>query len=485
MSDSTGDVPHSHPTDADIDVDIGITPQQLMSTLRDLTSFVKEQQTTNARLLSLLSQQPKPPPSQPTSTVVDDASNDDEMLPMDEEQKRQVVRDARKSVILANTNNNTVYNGDLLSPSTPAPRRQSEAERERRQTRFVHDTTPIHTPATRSPLVPPLLKARLPAVKKSKESPYYEANQTMSKLDKFYGDRKNDKDVDVYGFVRSMDFQLNRWMEHETFGKLELVTSCTGGAAQMWLLKKRDDLSVLYAQNAITAEMTEWEYVRTEFIEQMGGGQTERLAQAKLLTLKLGRGGSEDLAKFIARFDEYAQRAYPLSKYPDTHARSLMLAQLFDARVKDSDLYVWSQMMRTQPRPEMLKEMQDALSAAWEVEQVIKDARASSKRSYSDSAQGRGGNAPMSHSLNSIEDGDEGSPGGHEGAEAANVMAAKNGGGQKRVFNKHINSQIAYQIIRANRCLLCYSKEHRASGCTSPAKQAPTAAELKAWAGQP
>ena len=209
-----------------------VTNTQLMEVLTRLSHFTERQEAINADLLSKQEQfrsymELQRSGSDSDSSVAADDSEEKTVsseVEDNEEKKRQVVRNSRKSVTLLNDNNGTLYTGDMLSPTGPPPtKKQTEAERERRQSRLFHTPASLHkTPAS---AVKPKTSMSLPAVDKSRHSKYYEANSALSKIDKFYGDRKNDKDIDVYTFVRSVDFQLDRWMEDEPFGRLELVIS--------------------------------------------------------------------------------------------------------------------------------------------------------------------------------------------------------------------------------------------------------------------
>jgi len=475
-----------------------------MEVLTRLSRFAERQESINADLLagqeqfrSYMAQQGSDSDSD-SSIAAEEEKFASSQVEDNEEKKRQVVRNSRKSVTLLNDNNGTLYTGDMLSPTGPPPaRKQTEAEKERRQSRLFHTPASkslhIKTPAS---AVKPKSSVLLPAVDKSRHSKYYEANLAMGKIDKFYGDRKNDKDIDVYTFVRSVDFQLDRWMEDEPFGRLELVTSCTGGAAQMWLLNKRRDLNTMLGLGRITAEMAEWEYVRDDFIDNMGGGQVKRLHQTKLDGLKLGRGGdSEELAKFITKFHEYSQRAYPLDDYPDTPTRSSMLGRLFETRVRDSDWGLWSQMMRMTPNTDKLEDLEQALQVVWNVEQHIRSQKSKKLGEYAQQggvkANKGGGYANNSHPSQYVhhlevagETSDDNRQEGETSSETLNAAAATkstNGGSGQKRKNKHIDGAVAKKLIELKRCLHCYKKnDHWARECTAPANRPPTDAELKA-----
>jgi hypothetical protein len=279
----------------------------------------------------------------------------------EKKQQQRAVRDSRQSLYLHNSN--------LLSPLAPPlgvrPRTQDEVNRRASQ------GGPFTTPGPASPTQP---HAGVPFIDKGRYSKYDQASQALKGIDKFYNDKKHDKDIDVYTFVRSVDFQLDRYMGTEQFGRLELVISCTAGSAQTWLLSKRDDLAAMIKMGMIAAERAEWNEIKELFIERMGGGQTERLNQTKLDELKMGRhGGVDEVMKFVTSFREYASRAYPLAKHPDTKARSLMLGTKFQERVRDSDFGVWRETMRRMPAPETLEEWELALSSAWATEQAVRD----------------------------------------------------------------------------------------------------------------
>ena len=381
----------------------------------------------------------------------------------------------------------TVYGANMLSPLTgPVPVARTAQEIERRASHgLVYSPVPASRAAV-EPMAPAVPGG--PAIDRSKDSKYWKADQALAKTDKFYGDKKHDKGVDVHTFVRAIDFQLDRWMEAQQLGRLELVISCPAGQAQAWLMNKLDDLNLLVARNVVSRENAEWAFIKNEFIEKMGGGQAERVNMTKLDTLKLGPGNdSEEVLKFISHFREYALRAYPLSKHPDTEMRSRMLGVIFEKRVKDSNRYVWAEMQRVMPRPEKLEEWEEALLSGWTVNQSIREEMVASKA-------GRGGFTPNGSAVSSathrlqhaaVQSDTDSTNACDEGADtssdALNAVVAKGSksGGLKRE-NNFIDGKMAAQLIRARRCLHCYAKGHFARECTAPTNRAPTEAELKA-----
>jgi hypothetical protein len=469
-----------------------VTNEQLMAALTRLTEFATTQQSLNAdlqakqaQLMTVVAELRNAAPA--ATDVNEDESKQGALDAATLQADRQrAVHNSRRSVHILNSN---FVTGDLMSPNPapPASSVQTEAERLRRVSGSFN--TPAR-PFTATPAASTKIKAidALPFVSKDKHSNYNQANTAMSKLDKFYGDKKHDKDIDVYTFVRSIDFQLERWMQGEQFGRLELVISCTAGPAQMWLLNKRDDLAVLLASGQITKEMTEWDYVRKDFIDSMGGGQTQRLYQTKLEAVRLGRGSdSDELTKFITKFRDYAFRAYPLDEYPDTTTRSRLLGQMLERNVRESDFGVWKEMMRVMPKPQTLEDMEEALTSAWSVEQTIR----SQRKPYVEYGKGggKGGNSTTpSPSLMNMDVEKETASGGSrsESETDESLMAAiarKPGDGETRkrtANNKHINGAVAAKLIALRRCLHCYKIGHYARECTTPANRPPTESELKA-----
>ena len=418
----------------------------------------------------------------------------------EKERQRQTVRNSRTSVYQNNSINDysTVAGGYPFSPLAPPPvRTLTEQERDRRASHGIPDS--FSTPAPVAKIAAEAV-VKLPDIDRSRYSPYGQANASVGKLEKFHGDKTNDKDIDVYTFVRTVDFELNRWMSSQLIGRLELVISCTAGPARMWLMTKHNDLMALVQKKVIAAEMAEWnDVVKEQFIEAMGGGQTQRLYEAKLEELKLSRThGNDGLTKFITSFREYAVRAYPYEKFPDNRQRSLMLGKAFQTRVCESDMRVWTEMNRMMPRPETVEEWELALTQAWATEQRVREQmRRTGYGRYGENAAGtarnKGGftssSAAQSVSHMQVE-GETGLDGGDEDSdESLNAVAAKGGvnkkgEGQRSGRNRHIDGKMAKQLMMVKRCLLCYSGKHFARECTAPASRPPTEKELKEKADQ-
>ena len=415
----------------------------------------------------------------------------------DEEQKqsereRFIVANSRQSVYFDNRAQGGV--GDSarspLSPFAPPFRpAQTQAEQERRASHGESFRTPLPVarPAVQAaPDTEATSASGGATINKNKGSPYDNANYAISRMDKWYGDKKHDKDIDVHQFVRSVDFQLNRFMGTQVLGRLELVISGTAGPAQMWLMTKREDLDYLVRCKAVRPEAAEWDAVRAEFIARMGGAQSQRLYEAKLDELKLGKaGGSDEVTKFITAFREYAMRAYPLDKHPDTASRSMMLGKIFRERLEKSDIEIWAEAMRCKPVPETLEQWEDALASAWTTVHAIRE------KTRKLAFQSNRGGAASVHNMLVEYDTEEGASteGQSSTSEALNAVADKRHGGgkgegRKTARNKHIDGKIARQLMQMGRCLHCYKSGHFAKECTTPANRPPKDDELKAKAGQ-
>lgn len=467
------------------------TNQQVLDMLK---AFMAEQRATNADLRAQQSQLMSYLEVDTTEglAAAQMAEQDEKAAHDVDQQQMDTVRNSRTSVYLHNSNNthSTVESNNMLSPSQftqPKVRPPTAAEQQRRASHGIPFSTPNpkHKTIDRSATL-----ASIPGgpIDKSRSSPYGQASYALSKMDKFYGDKQHDKGIDVYSFARSVDFTLNVWMPEQMMGRLELVISCTGGPAQMWLLGKREDLNVLVMREQLRPELAEWNSVKEEFIERLGGGQSQRLYHSKLGSLKMGRGDSSDeVTKFITSFRDYAMRAYPLDRYPDTKARSLMLGQMFDERLSASDIAVWTEAMRTRPTPETLEEWELAASTAWTTEQTVKER--TRRKMWN---KGAGTSQSTAQAVNEMqtegetEDGNQ--EGTSEGGQRLNAVAASaprsKGNGSAKAKNKYIDGKTAMTLIRLNRCLHCYQGGHFARECKAPAKRKPSEKELNEKADQ-
>lgn len=393
-----------------------------------------------------------------------------------QEQQRGIVRHSRRSIYMLQT-----PNASPLKYAPPHVRQRTEEEQARRASHGIPDpTTPFspHKATTTSTVTATPLDT-------SRNSPWDRASNALARVDKFYGDKKHDKDIDVYQFVRAVDFEMDTYMKEERRGRLDLVIKCTGGSAKMWLLNKKDEMTIVMASYGVDPVLADWDGVKVQFIESMGGPATQSMYMSRLETLKLEKGdGAEAVIKFTTQFKEFAMRAFPLSKYPDTEARSYMLGRMFSDRVSASDIYVWQDAVRTMPPPgpEKLEDWEQALSTAWSMQQKLRE----EKRKHGLLRDYKGG---VAQSVSNMEtEGDAGDDNQDDRKESAalNVAAAngtgnKMGDGQKKQTprNKFIDKKMLAQLINAKRCLKCYKVGHFANVCTAPpANRAPTAAEL-------
>ena len=433
--------------------------QQMMQAMDALRAFMAKQETINSQVLAR---------QDGIFELLDRSAESDE-----DEKERELVRNSRHSISMMNSGNNITLNSPgTFAPPKVRPRTIDELDRRAsggttstpaQPTRTLYSNAAAHTPS----------KSTLQSLDKSRNSPYDRVAQVLARGDKWYGDRKHDKDIDVYSFVRSVEHTMNMWMEDERRGRLDLVINCTAGPAQAWLLSKQDDCKQLIA-GGVKPENADWDVVREMFMQQMGGGQTQRLYQSRLESLTLGKGDGDEVVKFITKFTEYAMRAYPLDTYPDTTVRSLLLGKVFGERVAASDITVWQEAWRD--KPAKLEEWEAALSRAWVSEQIVREQR--KKHGWNNRGNRDDTVPPVAQRVNNMDaEGD---------SEALNAVASnrptnKTGGGQKkpdRPRNKHLDRKKLIQLMQLNRCLQCYKSGHIARDCQTPANRPPTEAEL-------
>ena len=200
-----------------------VTPQLLDA----LTRFMDQQRSINEEIQNKQEQIFSFLESSTSASTVAAAAEEVEEE-KERQQQRHTVLNSRNSVYMVNSGGGEQLLHSL-SPLVPPPARVRTREEQLRRASHgmpLPFTTPAPASSTESGSHAAL--ASTPggqAIDKSRNSPYGRADQALSRLDKFYGDKKHDKDIDIYTFVRAVDFHLERWMPGQMTGRLELAIS--------------------------------------------------------------------------------------------------------------------------------------------------------------------------------------------------------------------------------------------------------------------
>jgi len=426
---------------------------------------------------------------EPGVTVEDE----DEDIKQEDERQRYRVRNSRASLTLNNSSNvNNVYSPSSITFAPPPLTQRTLEEQARRASQgLLFTPQPSTKTAKPNPNITPSKSAFPKPLDKDRHSMYDKVSSLLSKRDKWYGDRKHDKGLDVFAFVRAVEHTMDMWMKGEPRGRLDLVIDCTAGPAQQWLLTRKVDCDRMIAEDNVKPENADWDTVKGQFIVYMGGGQSQRLYQTQLENLLIEKGSdSQVVADFISKFDELATRAYPLDEHPDTTMRGLMLGKEFSQRVAASDTAVWSECMRSKPPPRTLWDWKEALTSAWATEHTIREQR--KKQGFYRGNKVDVPSVPAVRVNNMEAESETGEvrsedthDGREEGTTALNVAAAKVNKaskasvGEKKPRNKFLNGSTLARLLKLSKCLQCYKAGHIARNCTAQsATRAPTDAEL-------
>jgi hypothetical protein len=262
---------------------------------------------------------------------------------MDRRRQRQAIRESRVSVSnLASEAVNmtfneqpTYYTSSPLSPFRPRPPAQTRAAFERRLSGGYPDGVSAPLASDAADVVSPV---EVPKTAAERRKQLESISRTLGKaVEKFYGERARDGEITVHEFVEVVNTQMDNWLgEEEQLGRLTLVISCTGGTAQMWLIRKMQEMKKLHAAGVVTDRLLmEWSEVQDDFIHEMSKGITSAVYELQLKALRIrDRDGRMDVDTFRRRFDQICTRLYPYASFTNDRDRRRRLGEKFEERLR-------------------------------------------------------------------------------------------------------------------------------------------------------
>ena len=438
------------------------------------------------------------------------AVEEEERKQADRQRQRELVRTSRASVSnLANEVVNLTFNQQAhygsstpyTTPLRPRPPQQTKAAINRRLSDGYAEP-PASTTAEAAAAAAAVGGAGSIEVEMMDTELYrrYEStNRTLSKsVEKFTGERQSEDDRTVEEFVDLINTEMDVWLgEVQQHGRLNLVIGRTGGMAQNWLVRKRQEMKKLHAAGEVTDRLLmEWCEVQDDFKVEMSKGITNAVYEQQLKALRIrDKDGRMDVAKFRRRFDQICTRLYPSSQFTSESDRRRRLGEKFEERLRycgegpklrDECLKMLIA-RRISEKERMVEDWQDVLLEVASTDEWIhpkavpagKDKRQTSWPARQPTVSAMAVSAEEEDGSQS----DEGTARA-EGVQAAAVSTGS-ASGKSKFFNRHLSPEMVTQLRALKQtCLSCYKTGHYSNKCPKPANRPPTAAELKGEAEQ-
>jgi hypothetical protein len=307
---------------------------------------------------------------------------------------------------------------------------------------------------------------------------------------RFSGDTSKDK-TDVRTWVEGVNSYLNIFLRQGSEkGRLSHVVAMTEGAAQRWLLTKKDETDRLYAAGRLD-QPAEWVDIQPLFLEYFEGPQYRMMLRAEMETLRLGKGKCKDITTFNSEFDRLRVRLYTASN--QLGDMDIVCGDEYGKAVLRSDATLWADVYKL-GIPVTLEEWKTKTATAWAARQAVAAVMGGGRAGYG-SGSGRpsyySGQQQQQHTARANrmqtnergteEEGEtwpreEGQPEAGAAAQAVAVQPSRR--------NKHLKHEPMQTLKKMGACFLCYQKGHMISSCPCPTnklpQRAPTAEELKA-----
>ena len=291
----------------------------------------------------------------------------------------------------------------------------------------------------------------------------------------FHGQAELDK-YNVLEWVQMLDTQFSVRMGTRQAGRLSIVRSLLGGAANSWMNRKLTELTELDARGRLSEDI-EWDTMKQPFIDAHLGIHTIETFKAQLRALRLGSTKTPTPVELNQQFDHLAGMAYPDRR---SDMRDTVLGDEYSHIIANSSRPMHRAVMLNQ-QPTRVDEWKTAVSRRWTASQQVASVEAQLGGGGGNRGgwQGRGNNAQRTATVASVQlvevegvlSGVEGESFTEEGvAEPAQQLSAageqkggrrQGGGGKTR---KPMSGE-KLKLFNENKCFTCHETGHRSYQC--------------------
>lgn len=293
----------------------------------------------------------------------------------------------------------------------------------------------------------------------------------------FHGQAELDK-YNVLEWVQMLDTQFSVRMGTRQAGRLSIVRSLLGGAANSWMNRKLTELTELDARGRLSEDI-EWDTMKQPFIDAHLGILTIETFKAQLRALRLGSTKTPTPVELNQQFDHLAGMAYPDRR---SGMRDTTLGDEYSHIIANSSRPMHRAVVLNQ-QPTRIDEWKLAVSRRWTASQQVAavEAQLGGGGGNRGGWQGRSNTAHRTASVATAQlaevegvlsgmEGesftDEGAPDSEQQLSAAGDPKGGNrgnsGGGRRR---KPLSAE-KLKLLREGKCFTCHEAGHRAAQCT-------------------
>ncbi len=181
----------------------------------------------------------------------------------------------------------------------------------------------------------------------------------------FHGQAELDK-YNVLEWVQMLDTQFSVRMGTRQAGRLSIVRSLLGGAANSWMNRKLTELTELDARGRLSEDI-EWDTMKQPFIDAHLGIHTIETFKAQLRALRLGSTKTPSPVELNQQFDHLAGMAYPDRA---SGMRDTVLGDEYSRIIAHSSRPMHRAVMLNQ-QPTRIDEWKTAVSRRWTASQQV------------------------------------------------------------------------------------------------------------------